>query len=610
MYACAKFVSTPSLVRAGSRALYRPLSAAVVSDARKAEIYPVVFYTNLTYFFVCQTASLLAPQSVVASQQQVALRGFQTSAVSRDIDTAAKFIGAGAATVGVAGSGAGIGTVFGSLIIGYARNPSLKQQLFSYAILGFALSEAMGLFCLMVAFLILFAMLTRFNSPQLTPTALWGSCRCHSGPGVDLQLNEKRGASKNKVTRRRKKEKSSCRSVLDRFDQQYSQELGVLWESARAVLLDPHSWQYGVMLNRFSTVTDIAQILQSQGFSTFLSQTDMSSLLCNGASAASNTKYQAGRDSLLPSHPTSKCLPNDSHLQPDSASLALGQNLESELSLSSPRPSLQCYIHPHLVQFPSQPHRPGQLKQYYLLNAASLLPVLALQVKDGEKVLDLCSAPGGKAVAIMQCATPALVCCNEPDPHRRDWLAKTLESFLPHSLSSRVIVSAQDGRSFGQREADTYDKVLVDAPCSNDRSWLYSCSSQQGEQRLKERSRLPALQAQLLRSALSAVRPGGVVVYSTCTLSSSENYAVVETVLNECPEAEPDDLWEEIAVPLSKYFAFSPAHPGQGLTLHKPSLQPQMGTVSSYHHRLGILVVPQPGKTWGPMFLSRIRRRE
>ena len=98
-----------------------------------------------------------------------------TSAAKQDIDSAAKFIGAGAATVGVAGSGAGIGSVFGSLIIGYARNPSLKQQLFSYAILGeclpwyyhsvdsnilysgFALSEAMGLFCLMMAFLLLFA---------------------------------------------------------------------------------------------------------------------------------------------------------------------------------------------------------------------------------------------------------------------------------------------------------------------------------------------------------------------------------------------------------------------------------------------------------------------
>jgi len=86
-----------------------------------------------------------------------AIRSFQTSARAMDIDSAAKYIGAGAATVGVAGSGAGIGSVFGSLIIGYARNPSLKQQLFSYAILGFALSEAMGLFCLMMAFLLLFA---------------------------------------------------------------------------------------------------------------------------------------------------------------------------------------------------------------------------------------------------------------------------------------------------------------------------------------------------------------------------------------------------------------------------------------------------------------------
>jgi F-type H+-transporting ATPase subunit c len=80
--------------------------------------------------------------SAPASAATLAL---STSAARKDIDSAAKFIGAGAATVGVAGSGAGIGSVFGSLIIGYARNPYLHQQLFSYAILGFALSEAMGL---------------------------------------------------------------------------------------------------------------------------------------------------------------------------------------------------------------------------------------------------------------------------------------------------------------------------------------------------------------------------------------------------------------------------------------------------------------------------------
>jgi F-type H+-transporting ATPase subunit c len=69
---------------------------------------------------------------------------------------AAKKIGGGVATMGLAGAGAGIGTVFGSLILGISRNPSLRQELFRVAILGFALTEAIALFALMVTFLILF----------------------------------------------------------------------------------------------------------------------------------------------------------------------------------------------------------------------------------------------------------------------------------------------------------------------------------------------------------------------------------------------------------------------------------------------------------------------
>jgi F-type H+-transporting ATPase subunit c len=68
----------------------------------------------------------------------------------------AKLIGAGCATIALAGAGAGIGIVFGSLINSVARNPSLTKQLFGYAILGFALTEAIALFALMMAFLILF----------------------------------------------------------------------------------------------------------------------------------------------------------------------------------------------------------------------------------------------------------------------------------------------------------------------------------------------------------------------------------------------------------------------------------------------------------------------
>lgn len=70
----------------------------------------------------------------------------------------AKFVGAGLATIGLAGAGVGIGTVFGALVLGISRNPSLKDELFKMAILGFALTEAIALFSLMMGFLILFAL--------------------------------------------------------------------------------------------------------------------------------------------------------------------------------------------------------------------------------------------------------------------------------------------------------------------------------------------------------------------------------------------------------------------------------------------------------------------
>ncbi|XP_072321750.1 tRNA (cytosine(34)-C(5))-methyltransferase, mitochondrial [Eucyclogobius newberryi] len=409
----------------------------------------------------------------------------------------------------------------------------------------------------------------------------WNLCLCYTS----AQETAKHPSKKHKGTTQLKSEKALCQPVLEHFDQQYSRELGNLWTSAREVLLNSHSWQYGVVLNRFAAVSNIIQTLKSKGF--VLLQTETSSL-CEKRPTQSCLKQPGENASIL----SSECLSDDSNLQSTYAS----QRLQAQPSQS---PLLQCYIHPYPLRFPSQGHRPSCLKQYYLLNAASLLPVLALRVKDGENILDLCSAPGGKALAIMQSCNPALLCCNEPDTHRREWLAKTLNSFLPPSLNGYVAVSGQDGRHFGQSETSKYDKVLVDAPCSNDRSWLYSPDGLQVEQRLRERAMLPDLQTQLLKSALSAVRPGGTVVYSTCTLSSAENCSVVEAVLGSCPEAELEDLWEELVVPLSEHFCFR----------HGQADPPQCGTMAPPDAKLGILVVPQPGKTWGPMFLSRIRRK-
>ncbi|XP_020601566.1 ATP synthase lipid-binding protein, mitochondrial-like [Orbicella faveolata] len=169
MFSCSKFTSPVARSIVGNgRALSRPLSTAIRPQSQTLAMNVQSAQKNMfnlsravvsSQFSSIQKDNLQS-KAVVPSSPLLALacRGFQTSSQVQDVDSAAKFIGAGAATVGVAGSGAGIGTVFGSLIIGYARNPSLKQQLFSYAILGFALSEAMGLFCLMMAFLILFAL--------------------------------------------------------------------------------------------------------------------------------------------------------------------------------------------------------------------------------------------------------------------------------------------------------------------------------------------------------------------------------------------------------------------------------------------------------------------
>jgi len=83
----------------------------------------------------------------------------QNTATTATVNTEilARRIGSGLATAGLGGVGTGIGLVFSGLIKGFSRNPSLKDDLFSYAIFGFALTEAIGLFALMMAFMLLYA---------------------------------------------------------------------------------------------------------------------------------------------------------------------------------------------------------------------------------------------------------------------------------------------------------------------------------------------------------------------------------------------------------------------------------------------------------------------
>lgn len=82
---------------------------------------------------------------------------FDVENTSVNTEVVARRVGSGLATAGLGGVGTGIGLVFSGLIKGFSRNPSLKDDLFSYAIFGFALTEAIGLFALMMAFMLLYA---------------------------------------------------------------------------------------------------------------------------------------------------------------------------------------------------------------------------------------------------------------------------------------------------------------------------------------------------------------------------------------------------------------------------------------------------------------------
>ncbi|XP_078088127.1 tRNA (cytosine(34)-C(5))-methyltransferase, mitochondrial [Mustelus asterias] len=321
---------------------------------------------------------------------------------------------------------------------------------------------------------------------------------------------------------RQKPQKQICKPVLEYFDERYGQELGELWNKVREVLLLPSSWQYAVLVNKFSQCVTFEQYLQSQGYSNFL---------------------------------------------PDVLPFA--------------RRSLRCYIGNIQCRLPRLRHHAERLKQYYLLNAASLLPVLALDVQDGECVLDMCAAPGGKSVAIMQYATPGHLHCNEYDSLRYKRLKQALESFVPEELRNIISVTDQDGRYIGPQQPQMYDKILVDSPCSNDRSWLFCSDDLLATMRITQRPNLPVLQRQLLRSALEALRPGGTVVYSTCTLSQAENDDVVASVLNSYDNIQAVDL-TGLARSLADYFTFA----------------------EGVQH--GQLVVPERGKPWGPMYSSKL----
>ena len=174
----------------------------------------------------------------------------------------------------------------------------------------------------------------------------------------------------------------------------------------------------------------------------------------------------------------------------------------------------------------------GLLKPYYL-DRASLYPAKALDVQSGDSVLDMCAAPGGKTLVLaLAKGKEGHLVANDKSADRRMRLKNVITEHLPPEIAETVDITGFDATTWGLYQQNMYDRILLDAPCSSERHVLSSPHylSQWTPARTKQ---LAIRQFAMLAAALDAVKPGGRIVYSTCSISPLENDGVVEKLFKK-----------------------------------------------------------------------------
>lgn len=173
------------------------------------------------------------------------------------------------------------------------------------------------------------------------------------------------------------------------------------------------------------------------------------------------------------------------------------------------------------------------LADFYVLDPASIFPAAALGVRAGEEVVDFCAAPGGKTLILAEDLNGSgRLVSNELSDARRGRLRAVIEDYVPADVREHIRVTGHDATRWCLYEKDAYDSVLLDAPCSGERHLL--ANSEELAQWSPARSKnLSVRQYALLASALQVVRPGGRIVYSTCSLSNLENDNVIARLLKK-----------------------------------------------------------------------------
>ena len=189
---------------------------------------------------------------------------------------------------------------------------------------------------------------------------------------------------------------------------------------------------------------------------------------------------------------------------------------------------------------------------YYLQEPSAMTPASRLHVEPGERVLDLCAAPGGKATALGAALRgKGVLVANDISNSRAKALLKNLELF---GISNAFVTNEIPG-NLADRFEGFFDKILVDAPCSGEGMFRKDPAVIKTWDEVRPEY-FAKLQRDILKNAVCMLRPGGQLLYSTCTFAPVENEGSISWVLENFPEMD--------VLEIEPYEGFAPGHPEWG----------------------------------------------
>ena len=186
---------------------------------------------------------------------------------------------------------------------------------------------------------------------------------------------------------------------------------------------------------------------------------------------------------------------------------------------------------------------------YYLQEPSAMTPANRLPVEPGDKVLDVCAAPGGKATELgAKLQGEGVLIANDISSSRAKGLLKNIEVF---GIGNVLVLSEEPGR-LENYFTEYFDKILIDAPCSGEGMFrkdkkMVKAWEEHGPEFFSN------LQRNIILQAARMLKPGGLMLYSTCTFDPSENERIIEHLKKEYPEFH--------VLPMENYEGFCPGIP-------------------------------------------------